>query len=256
MMLSPLLWLACGKVQNPQEGRTGPPREAPKSLRAVLPEPREYYNDSAHYRIRFPSGFSLEQSEKQQEFKTRDGLLTGRLAVRPNPQHGSAAAVLAGAIQVRSPQLNVTYRVAKADWYVYSGLMNDRIVYEKAYVGLNEIRSLTMEYPAAERDRLNPLVAQLAASFESVQILTAKVSFIDTETMRTVWFEDPKLAANEVLRAYFDAKDVKAFEAVKEGDTITVEGKPSMVVLRENSDAQAGLYENRIEHSILKKIDH
>jgi len=65
-------------------------------------------------------------------------------------------------------------------------------------------------------------------------------------------FDDPELETTEYRRAYFDQTEASRFGSVKEGDIITVEGKPSVVELRASTDFQPVLWEYRIDHSLLQ----
>ncbi|MGH9820990.1 MAG: hypothetical protein ACRD43_12560 [Pyrinomonadaceae bacterium] len=62
------------------------------------------------------------------------------------------------------------YMVSKRDWYVLSGTKDDKIFYEKVLVrrrGDTDIFfTFTIEYPAAQKAKFDPIVKRMADSFK------------------------------------------------------------------------------------------
>ncbi|MEP7074958.1 MAG: hypothetical protein ABI878_04040 [Acidobacteriota bacterium] len=62
-----------------------------------------------------------------------------------------------------------SYMVLKRDWYVISGLKEGKIFYEKTLVrrkGGDVFFTLTIEYPAGEKAKFDPIVKKIADSFK------------------------------------------------------------------------------------------
>jgi hypothetical protein len=65
----------------------------------------------------------------------------------------------------RKKDLKVTYKVVKPGWFVYSGVANGVIVYEKTILVEGVFKTVYLEYPLRMKDALNGVVNKIIASF-------------------------------------------------------------------------------------------
>ena len=63
-----------------------------------------------------------------------------------------------------------SYMVAKRDWYVISGAKDDKVFYEKVLIrrrgDVDIFFTFTIEYPASEKAKFDPILKKIADSFK------------------------------------------------------------------------------------------
>lgn len=64
------------------------------------------------------------------------------------------------------PEGRVMYRARESSWYIVSGLVDERVFYEKSVLSDGVLRTLRVEYPADRRAYFDAVTAVMSASFD------------------------------------------------------------------------------------------
>jgi hypothetical protein len=130
-----------------------------------------YHNQRFGFRVDYPADlFHVERTSEAGDgrvFAARDGearLLVGALRNEDEHSPKSYQDFLA---RDSYPEYKISYRPLGEDWLVLSGEGGGKVFYEKAMFSCKGqlISSFAMIYPAAQRDRFDPIVARVANSF-------------------------------------------------------------------------------------------
>lgn len=70
---------------------------------------------------------------------------------------------------INNSQLNIVYKIQKANWFVISGTKkeNGNIVYWKRVAGSSFISDLHIEYPKSKKNEIEPYLTKISTSFTS-----------------------------------------------------------------------------------------
>jgi hypothetical protein len=130
-----------------------------------------YHNQRFGFRVDYPADvFHVERTSEAGDgrvFAARDGearLLVGALRNEDEHSPKSYQDFLA---RDSYHEYKISYRPLGEDWLVLSGEGGGKVFYEKAMFSCQGqlISSFAMIYPAAQRDRFDPIVARIANGF-------------------------------------------------------------------------------------------
>ena len=65
----------------------------------------------------------------------------------------------------------VTSKVVKDGWYMFSGFAGSNIIYQKAFLKDSILRTLNLEYPTSDKKKFDPVVELIVASFKANSML-------------------------------------------------------------------------------------
>jgi len=126
-----------------------------------------YVNTRFQYSIKYPVGILIPQGESAngdgQRFVSPDGQAVLTVWGAHNALEQSLAEVFQEAVAGLGGQ--VTYQVMKPDWFALSGHRQGNIFYQKTYLLGEVYKSFTLEYPAHQRHRFDPLTEAISRSF-------------------------------------------------------------------------------------------
>jgi hypothetical protein len=268
---SGLLLAGCGSQPKAPAAGTPPERTAPARTSDG------HYSAKYHYRVAYPPGTETSSAEgpnagDEGEFFTVHAAgaeMEGEVSGDPRVGDTGSDARCRQRIQVlqnyddhdvkpdMAPPFTVTYKSVKPTWYVFSGTRGNTIFYEKGILHDNQMLTLRLRYPAARKEVFNPLAASIAASFEEYMEVTSKAGvMVGEEGEPGLLFLDPlpEEANNEHTTCAIDMKDRPQFAKVTEGQTVTVAGQPEWMEVRKQTEQNAGAYERRIQHCVLKSV--
>jgi hypothetical protein len=131
------------------------------SNRGSTPEtatnPKTYRNGRFGFSLEVPATLDAGEPPTNgdgQSFASKDGKATLKVAGAPGL---SLQAVYEMALEDSSAQ--VTYKVAKSNWYVVSGFLGEKVFYEKAIAKGDTVAILRFEFPKAEKAVYDPVVS-------------------------------------------------------------------------------------------------
>jgi len=130
-----------------------------------------YQNTRFGFSVEYPKAVLLPQGEADngdgQQFESRDKRF--RLAVWAgfNVLEKSVAEVCKDGIRAEKSGTRVTYQVVKSDWYVYSGIAGEDIVYQKGILRGDTFTTLRLQYPMAEKEKWDADVKRIVASLSA-----------------------------------------------------------------------------------------
>ena len=226
------------------------PAEKPaKRSDAAAPSavPISIYSQEHSFRIQLPEGTSAQpdgDGTGSFTIKAPTGeVLIGKLTVEEQKKDHIAAA-----------PFQVTYKAATKSGFTISGIQGGDVFFEKAWTH-GKTKLLLMRYPASAKAVFDPQVARIAKSFEEYLIYTGPVGMItpnEADDGGALWFGQKEgEAVNDHTICHFSEADSAKFNALKEGQTVTVGGTPEYVTLRGPSEQFAGLYETNIRNCVL-----
>jgi serine/threonine-protein kinase len=130
---------------------------------------RSYHNDRFGTTADVPAGWKMEPPPANDDgriFTSPDGraelVVNGMFANVADPDElGSRLEPLEGE--------TITYKQRKGNWVVVSGVKGDKIFYRKTLLSCRNTvaNNLSIEYPAAEKEAYDALVAHVGASLKS-----------------------------------------------------------------------------------------
>ncbi len=255
-----LLLGACDRHSDkPSPKSPASPPPAPVSPPPEQSQRTAFYSEKYLFHVRYPDGVRIEAAEDGESFFVMKAKheLDGKVWGEEN-EHGISAAKRCEE-RIRTIGLTaVPYKVIKEDWYVFSGIVGDEIVYEKGLMP-GVVKTLHMRYSAISKEEFDPIVTAIAKSFESYEVLTGKVSMVTPfdrrkgeDTGGALWFESKPTDAHNVRTiCYYSPQHIEAFDSLREGQTITVAGYPKDSTIRESSDLQSGLYQHAIKNCVI-----
>ncbi len=157
----------------------------PQNQGGTAVELDRYTNRKFLYSVGFPKGLLIPHGETPngdgQTFESKDKKF--RLVVwgEPQPDNVTAKTECERSIKVEQAKhpFKATYKAAKDDWCVFSGLIGDTIIYQKMFVDGAKSKTIRLEYPVAERIPFDSVVRRVVSSFESYRRVSAKVANVD-----------------------------------------------------------------------------
>jgi hypothetical protein len=132
---------------------------------------RTYTNVRFAYAICYPQDWLKPQPEAPNSDGRRfEGASGASLAVWGSyAMDRTPASELAGDVRdIARDQGQVTYKVVKPGWAVYSAKVGDRIVYHRTTLSRGVLRGFEITYPASQAARWNPIVARISGCFRGV----------------------------------------------------------------------------------------
>lgn len=140
-------------------------------LAAAAAQTSTYTNARYGYSVSYPSALLTPQGESGsgdgQEFLSKDKRFQLLAWGSYNALEQTIPYAAKQYIELESKKrpFKLTYKVVKDAWYVYSGLSGDNIVYQKGFLQDEIFTTIRLEYPLADKDKLDPAVKQIIASF-------------------------------------------------------------------------------------------
>ena len=132
-----------------------------------------YHNVRYSYSVEYPKRLLVPQGEPDnhdgQRFEAKDG--TFKMTVWGHFNvfflHGGNEEKLASECQEeqKEPALVVSYRFAKGSVCAFSGVKDSTIIYQKIIFLDDTFKTLRLEYPAKQKQLLDPVVNQIIKSF-------------------------------------------------------------------------------------------
>lgn len=137
----------------------------------AAPDMAHYANARFAYSVDYPKRLLTPGGESSngdgQRFASADGRITMLVWGQHNALERTIAAELSEqtALLQQERALQVSYKVARADWFAFSGTTGSRIVYQKTFLRDGIFKTLRLEYPVSEKATLDPAVRAIIASF-------------------------------------------------------------------------------------------
>lgn len=138
------------------------------ALAAPASDYRSYANARYAYSICYPSFMTPHAEAPNGDGRTFTGRDGAELAVfgRNNPDGASLAdTVRDDAADLAGPRGQVTYRVQKSNWAVFSGANGGKLFYSKTFQRNGQFVIFELTYPRASADRYKPVVENLSRCF-------------------------------------------------------------------------------------------
>jgi hypothetical protein len=128
---------------------------------------RSYHNDRFGVTADVPADWKMEPppaNDDGRDFTSPDGRAT--ITVSGIFAINGAEEELASRLEPGQGE-TITYKKRRSDWIVVSGTKGDRIFYRKTLLSCGDVANdLSIEYPAAEKQKYDALVAHAAASLK------------------------------------------------------------------------------------------
>lgn len=142
----------------------------------ALPEPAgaqpavaldTYVNPRFQYAIKYPINILIPQGEADNGDGQRFVSPDGGAVLTVWGSHNALEQTLQDKFRESRQSFGgrVTYQVMKRDWFVFSGVKNGRIFYQKTYLSNDVFKSFTLEYPVEQRGRFDPITEAISSSF-------------------------------------------------------------------------------------------
>jgi len=133
---------------------------------------RTYHNSRFDYSISYPADILIPQGEAingdGQKFFSRDRRTEMLVYGSHNSLDQTLKQVYEGQISRRSEHPNriITYKVLKHDWFVVSGIEDDRIFYQKTFLRNNVFKTFRIEYHEGDKQLFNSITSRISNSFK------------------------------------------------------------------------------------------
>ena len=144
-----------------RHGRSGPRRAADPALDT-------YVNPRFAYAVTYPRGVLLPQGEAENGDGQRFVSPDGRAVLAVWGSHNALNQTLLSHHQdaVRDFGGRVTYQALRPDWYVFSGIRQGRIFYQKTLFRDDIFKTFTFTYDATQRHLYDRIAAAISKSFQ------------------------------------------------------------------------------------------
>ena len=135
------------------------------ALAAPAQQMETYVNARFGFSVAYPKDLLQPQGEPTngdgQKFKAKQG--KAELAVWSG--HNALDQTIPEAYQSYiKPPFQPTYKVIKPGWYVFSGIESGNIIYQKGILQGGIFTTIRFEYPVAEKQKWDPLIAKIVNS--------------------------------------------------------------------------------------------
>lgn len=131
---------------------------------------RRYHNARFGYSISYPVKILIPQGEAAngdgQKFLSKDGRTEMLVYGSHNVLDQSLPQVYQKEISgTEHPNRLVTYHVLRADWFVVSGIEDDRIFYQKTLLRRGVFKTFRIEYDKRQKGTFDSITATIGRSF-------------------------------------------------------------------------------------------
>lgn len=130
---------------------------------------KTYYNRSRGYKIDYPAFLTMGPASENAD--GRSFYTSGRMVelnVWSSYTNESINSLFND--DLNESNYTITYKSYKSSWYVISGVnrANGKIFYKKVYYSNTEgeVRTMILEYPAARKSLIDPLISRIQQSFK------------------------------------------------------------------------------------------
>lgn len=155
------------EITEPVPEKTEEPTPTPKPTKTPEPKKKDgnYKNSRYGYSVTYPADVFTSSSSSD----NGDGIVLYGDDIVVSVYGGnntfseSLDEVYNNAVET-SP--GVSYKTKKSNFYVISGINEDKIYYTKEYVGIGSTNTLLIEYPSSKKKQFDSVVTQLANSFK------------------------------------------------------------------------------------------
>jgi hypothetical protein len=169
----------------------------------------------------------------------------------------------------KKPELTITYKATKDNWFTYSATVGDSIIYAKTVFDRGTFKSLRLLYPSATKAALDPYVKQIIASFKPHEYRTYTGSVLfkageDISILRDDIGDPPSpnvfLASDvgdkpfiERAACVFEESERKRFDELQVSQIVTVAGfhHPTVVMHR---PLKIDIHITTISRCVLKSV--
>ncbi|MGZ3806408.1 MAG: hypothetical protein ACXVB4_19515 [Pseudobdellovibrionaceae bacterium] len=133
----------------------------------------KYTNPRFGYSISYPSDLFIAQGESDngdgQKFVSADGavlLVYGSYNVTNESLKEYYADVIASNANTPNQVLNVTYKQMKDNFFVFSGTLRSKIIYQKTILRNGIFKSFRLIYDQSQKKTYDPVIRNLLLSFK------------------------------------------------------------------------------------------
>ena len=129
---------------------------------------RQYCNARFKFCIDYPSNFVIQSAPDNDDgrtFKSKDGLVK-MLVYGSNNSLMEKLETRFNAESTSSDTRKVTYKLFKPDFFVISGIENNKVFYQKVLFKNDEYKTFLISYPTTIKKIYDPITAKIALSFK------------------------------------------------------------------------------------------
>jgi hypothetical protein len=129
---------------------------------------KHYCNARFQFCIDYPSNFVMQSppdNDDGRTLKSKDGLVK-MLVYGSNNSLMEKLETRFNAESTSSDSRKVSYKLFKPDFFVISGIENNRVFYQKVLFKNDEYKTFLISYPTTLKKTYDPITAKIALSFK------------------------------------------------------------------------------------------